>query len=57
MRYAGEDARGTERFGLERRDWKRLSKGRNDGVGLPRPGLEARDGSMLLPAGDERIEP
>ncbi len=57
MRYAGEEARGTERFGLARRDWKRLSKGRKDGVGLSRPGLEATEGNMLLPAGDERIEP
>lgn len=45
------------RFGLERRDWKRLSKGRKDGVGLPSPGLEARDGNMLLPGGEEKIEP
>jgi len=41
----------------ERRDWKRLSKGRNEGVGLSRPGLEATDGNMLLPPGEERTEP
>jgi len=45
------------RDGLERRDWKRLSKGRKDGVGLPRPGREATDGNMLLPPGEESIEP
>ena len=41
---------------LEMRDWNRLSKGRKEGVGLSRPGLEATDGRMLLP-GEERTEP
>ena len=56
LRKAGEDARGMLREELERRDWKRLSKGRKEGVGLSRPGLEATDGRMLLP-GEERTEP
>ena len=53
----GEAERGTWRFELESRDWKRLSKGRKDGVGLPRPGLEAIEGNILLPPGDDRTEP
>lgn len=53
----GEEARGMERLEVERRDWKRLSKGRNDGVGLSRPGLEATEGSILLPPGDDSTEP
>ena len=57
LRYAGEDARGSVRVELERRDWNRLSKGRKEGVGLSSPGLEATDGNMLLPPGEERTEP
>jgi hypothetical protein len=45
------------RVELESRDWNRLSKGRNEGVGLSRPGLEATDGSTLLPPGEDRTEP
>jgi len=57
LRKAGEDARGMVSVELERRDWKRLSKGRKEGVGLSRPGLEATEGSMLLPPGEDRTEP
>ena len=53
----GEEARGIERLEVERRDWKRLSKGRKDGVGLSRPGLEATEGRILLPPGEESTEP
>jgi hypothetical protein len=42
---------------LERRDWNRRSKGRNEGVGLSRPGLEATEGNTLLPPGEDRTEP
>jgi hypothetical protein len=42
--------------GLERRDWNRRSKGRNDGDGLESPGLEARDGKILLP-GEDMTDP
>jgi hypothetical protein len=38
------------------RDWNLRSKGRKDGVGLLRPGLEAREGSTLLP-GEDMPEP
>jgi hypothetical protein len=57
LRKAGEEARGGVRVELERRDWKRLSNGRNDGVGLSRPGLEATDGNTLLPPGEDRADP
>jgi hypothetical protein len=57
LRRAGEEGRGVVRFGLERRDWNRLSKGRKDGVGLSSPGLEATEGNMLLPPGEDRTEP
>lgn len=57
MRYAGEDEPGTVRLDDERRDWNRLSKGLKDGVGLWRPGLEATDGNMLLPPGEETTDP
>jgi hypothetical protein len=57
LRKAGEEARGGVRVEDDRRDWKRLSKGRKDGVGLSRPGLEATEGSILLPPGEERKEP
>lgn len=57
LRKAGEDARGIFKVELERRDWNRLSKGRKEGVGLSRPGLEATEGSILLPPGEERTEP
>lgn len=40
----------------EMRDWKRRSKGRNEGVGLLRPGREATEGRTLL-LGDEITEP
>ena len=54
----GDEVRGIESTELERRDWKRLSKGRKDGVGLSRPGLEATDGNnTLLPPGEDKIEP
>ena len=46
-----------ERVELESRDWKRLSNGRKEGVGLSRPGLEATEGNMLLPPGDDSTEP
>jgi hypothetical protein len=57
LRKAGEEARGGVKVEEERRDWKRLSKGRKDGVGLSRPGLEATEGKMLLPPGEESTEP
>jgi hypothetical protein len=53
----GEEARGRERAALEIRDWKRLSNGRKDGLGLSRPCRDANEGSMLLPAGDDMKEP
>lgn len=59
LRYAGvgEAGRGMESVELERRDWNRLSNGRKEGVGLSRPGLDAMDGNMLLPPGEDNIEP
>ena len=57
MRKAGDDARGIVREEEERRDWKRLSNGRKEGVGLPSDGLEAKEGNILLPPFEERIEP
>lgn len=45
------------RVEVESRDWKRLSKGLKDGVGLSSPGLEATEGSILLPPGEDKIEP
>jgi hypothetical protein len=57
LRKAGEEARGGVKVEDERRDWKRLSKGRKEGVGLSRPGLEATEGRILLPPGEERTEP
>jgi hypothetical protein len=53
----GEAGLGIERVELDRRDWNRLSKGRKEGVGLSRPGREAMDGSILLPLGDDSIDP
>ncbi len=57
LRKAGEEALGGVRVDDERRDWKRLSKGRKEGVGLSRPGLEATEGRILLPPGEESTEP
>ncbi len=57
LRKAGEEAWGGVKLYEERRDWNRLSKGRKEGVGLSRPGLEATEGSILLPPGEERAEP
>ena len=57
LRKAGEVARGGVKVEDERRDWKRRSKGRKEGVGLSRPGLEATEGRMLLPPGEEITEP
>lgn len=42
--------------GEEMRDWNRRSKGRNEGVGLLKPGREATEGSTLLP-GEDMKEP
>lgn len=42
--------------GEDMRDWNLRSNGRKDGVGLPMPGLDAREGSTLL-LGDETTEP
>ena len=54
----GDEVRGIVSEELEKRDWKRLSKGRKEGVGLSRPGLEATDGNnTLLPPGEDKIEP
>jgi hypothetical protein len=53
---AGEDGRGERMDGEYMRDWNLRSKGRKDGVGLPRPGLFARDGSTLL-LGEDMAEP
>ena len=38
------------------RDWNLRSKGLKEGVGLPRPGRLASDGSTLLP-GEDMPEP
>ena len=57
LRKEGEEARGVARGEDERRDWKRLSKGRKEGVGLSRPGLEATEGSILLPPGEDSTDP
>jgi hypothetical protein len=57
LRKAGEEARGMFKTEVERRDWKRRSNGRKEGVGLSRPGREATEGNILLPPGDERTEP
>lgn len=54
---AGEEARDRVYVELERRDWKRRSKGRKEGLGLSRPGLDATEGSKLLPAGEDIKEP
>jgi len=56
-RNAGEEDRDGLREELESRDWKRLSNGRKEGVGLSRPGLEAREGNILLPPGEDTREP
>lgn len=53
----GEEARGRENAALEMRDWKRLSNGRKDGLGLSRPCRDAKEGSMPLPPGDDMNEP
>lgn len=53
----GELERGTPKEDIERREENRLSNGRNDGVGLSRPGLDATEGNMPLPAGDDITEP
>lgn len=57
-RNAGEEGRGESVPGepVEIRDLKRRSKGRNEGVGLWRPGREATDGRTLLP-GEDMKEP
>lgn len=55
-RNAGEDGRGERLLGEAMREEKRRSKGRKEGVGLPRRGLEANDGRRLLP-GEERTDP
>lgn len=55
-RKAGEDGLGERLLGEAMREEKRRSKGRKEGVGLPRRGLEASEGRTLLP-GDERTEP
>ncbi len=57
LRKAGEEARGGVKLWDERRDWKRLSKGRKEGVGLSRPRLETTEGRILLPPGEESTEP
>jgi hypothetical protein len=51
-RNAGDAERGLCMLGEEMRDWKRRSKGRNEGVGLLRPGREATEGRTLLPGED-----
>lgn len=56
VRKAGEDGLGDRLLGEAIREEKRRSKGRKEGVGLPRRGLEANEGRTLLP-GDERTEP
>lgn len=53
---AGEDGRRLDMLGVEMRDWNRRSNGRNDGVGLLRPGRDATDGRTLL-LGEEMTEP
>ncbi len=57
LRKAGDEARDIVKGEEERRDWKRLSNGRKDGVGLPTDGLDANEGNMLLPPFEERMEP
>jgi hypothetical protein len=54
VRYAGEEGRGESIEGEDIRDWNRRSKGLKEGVGLLRPGLEATEGSILLPGEDTR---
>jgi hypothetical protein len=56
VRNAGEDGRGELSGDGAIRDWNRRSNGRKEGIGLPRPGLEATDGNTLLP-GEERTDP
>lgn len=55
-RKAGEAGFGERLLGVEMREEKRRSKGRKEGVGLPRRGREASDGRMLL-LGEDMIEP
>jgi hypothetical protein len=56
VRNAGDSDRGERGLGDAIRDWKRRSKGLNEGVGLFNPGREATEGSTLL-LGDETTEP
>lgn len=51
-RKAGEEGLGERLLGEAIREEKRRSKGRKEGVGLPRPGREASDGRTLLPGED-----
>lgn len=55
-RTEGDDGRGDSNEGEAIRDWNRLSNGLKEGVGLPSPGREAREGTLLLP-GEDTIEP
>lgn len=55
-RKAGDEGRGERVLGEYIRDWNLRSKGRKDGVGLPRPGLEAAEGMTLL-LGEDIVEP
>ena len=56
MRKAGEEGRGLRLEGEDIRDWNRWSKGLKEGVGLLRPGRDAKEGRTLLP-GEDSIEP
>lgn len=56
-RKAGDDGRWESRLGEAMRDWKRRSKGRKEGVGLPRPGREGMERRRLLLLGEEMTEP
>lgn len=49
---AGDEGLGDSKLGDAMRDWNLRSNGRNDGVGLLKPRLEATEGSTLLPTDD-----
>lgn len=51
-RKAGDAERGEWIAEEEMRDWNRRSKGRNEGVGLLKPGREATEGRTLLEGED-----
>lgn len=56
-RNAGDDGRGEPIPGEDSREENLRSKGLKEGVGLPKPGRDPREGSMLLLLGNEANEP